>query len=72
MYFSDVIFDLLHCRHVLAKFNPFIDDRGLLRIGGRISRAVSSYDVKHPIILPAKSSVSYMLVKNMHGTGEAA
>ena len=73
VYFSDVIFDLLHSsyvsrKHVLAKFNPFIDDLGLLRIRGRISKAVSSYDVKHPIILPAKSSVSYMLVRNTHET----
>jgi hypothetical protein len=69
--FSDVISSLakrkcLNKKNVLSKLNPFVDGDGILRVGGRISRAKTSYDIKHPIILPKNCNVSELLVTNFH------
>ncbi len=50
----------------LAKLCPFIDSDGLLRVGGRLERAIATYTVKHPIILPSDSHVVLLLVRNVH------
>ena len=49
----------------LLKLNPFLD-RGLLRIGGRLSRLDLCYEEKHPLILPAKGNLVALMVRNMH------
>lgn len=36
----------------LRNLNSFIDNRGLLRVGGRLSEASIPYTEKHSIILP--------------------
>ena len=46
--------------------DPFIDDDGVLRVGGRIRNASISYDVKHPVILPSKGHVTTLLVRHHH------
>jgi hypothetical protein len=46
----------------LSKLDPFIED-GILRVGGRLDRALMSYDAKHPIILPKDSPVSTMIIQ---------
>ena len=38
----------------LHKLDPFIDEDDILRVGGRLSRAEGSFEVKHPTILPHK------------------
>ncbi|XP_029176757.1 uncharacterized protein LOC114944869 [Nylanderia fulva] len=35
-------------RSSLIKLNPFIDDHGVLRVGGRLKHALLPYDEKHP------------------------
>ena len=50
----------------LRKLNPFIDDRGLLRVGGRLHHASMSYENKHPIILSSKCAVVATLVNAIH------
>jgi hypothetical protein len=37
----------------LTGFNPFLDDKGILRVGGRLTNSKLPYNSKHPIILPA-------------------
>ena len=40
----------------LRRYSPFHDDKGLLRIGGRIGAAQNlDYNVRHPYVLPRKS-----------------
>ena len=34
----------------LAKFNPFLDKQGMLRIGGRLQNTVWSFDRQHIIL----------------------
>ena len=36
----------------LFKLDPFVDEQGLMRVGGRLESSTVPYDVKHPIILP--------------------
>ena len=46
--------------------NLFIDNDGLLRVGGRLSQANLPYSVKHPVILHADSHTVKLFVKNLH------
>lgn len=39
-------------RGPLKNLCPFVDDKGLLRMGGRLEHAYASYDERHPIIIP--------------------
>lgn len=50
----------------LHKLNPFVDEHGVLRVGGRLTRSVLHPHVKHPAIVPNKSHVSSLLIKHYH------
>jgi len=55
----------------LYRLDPFIDENGILRVGGRIRRSDFSYDVKHPIILhpiilPRKGHITELLITFHH------
>ena len=49
----------------LRKLNPFICENGLLRVQGRLQFASTSFECKHPIILP-KCHVSELLTRREH------
>lgn len=50
----------------LLRYSAFLDRDGLLRIGGRIKHANVSYNIKHPIILPKSSTVSNLIIADIH------
>ena len=50
----------------VSSLNPFLDGDGILRVGGRLENADLSYEETHPIILPAKSHVSLLVVRMCH------
>lgn len=50
----------------LYSIDPYIDDEGLLRVGGRIQRASMTENEKHPIILPTKHHFTTILIRNVH------
>ena len=50
----------------LFKFDPYLDDQGMLRVGGRLEQADFSIEVKHPIILPRAGHVSLLIVRHYH------
>ncbi|XP_039311341.1 uncharacterized protein LOC105201279 [Solenopsis invicta] len=54
-------------RSPLRLLSPFLDDRGLLRVGGRLKHALLSVDQRHPIILPQGSHLTYLVVADEHG-----
>lgn len=56
----------LHKDCVILKLDPFIDEKGILRVGGRIQLSALSFDEKHPIILPQKHTFTRLLIKHMH------
>ncbi|XP_059097362.1 uncharacterized protein LOC131891740 [Tigriopus californicus] len=50
----------------LRKFTPFLDEDGVLRVGGRLSNARHlTFDQRHPIIL-AKGHIATLLVRATH------
>ena len=49
----------------LRKLDPFLDDHGVLRVGGRISKSSYTCNIVHPIILP-KSDLTKMIVRACH------
>ena len=50
----------------LRELNPFTDDVGLLRVGGRVQRASLPYDQTHPIILPRRHALTALIVRYTH------
>lgn len=46
--------------------NPFLDDKGILRVGGRLQNAEVNFDKKHQIILPSKDKVTYLILEHFH------
>lgn len=58
--------DELLVRSKLRKLRPFIDDVGLLRVGGRIRKSKLAFGAKHPIILPKRNHFTELLIKQAH------
>ena len=50
----------------LHKLDPFLDENGILRVGGRIRKGDFLTDVKHPIILPRKSHITELIIRHFH------
>lgn len=52
----------------LYSLSPYLDEVGLLRVGGRICKAENILGVKavHPVILPKKHHISELLVRHFH------
>lgn len=50
----------------LLSLNPYIDDEGLLRVGGRIDSASLPFDTKHPLILPPSSKITQLIISEAH------
>lgn len=50
----------------LTSLSPYLDEDGILRVGGRIQRALIDADTKHPIIIPAKSHLTGLLISDAH------
>lgn len=56
----------------LRTLSPFLDERGIVRVEGRIAQSDANYEMSHPIIMPAKSHLTALLVvdayhQTMHG-----
>ena len=46
----------------LHQFKSFLDESGLIRIGGRLKNAAIPFDAKHQILIP-KGYVAELIVK---------
>jgi hypothetical protein len=49
-----------------ASLSPFLDEDGLLRVGGRLHHCNISNDRKHPLILPGNNHLSKLIISNEH------
>lgn len=56
----------LNSKSKLLQFNPFLDRKGVLRIGGRLKEALIDYDSKHQIIIPKDSTLSRLIINDAH------
>lgn len=50
----------------IARLNPFLDDSGMLRVGGRIVNSEHSFAQKHPLLLPPRHKLVTLLLTQEH------
>lgn len=51
----------------IFNLNPFLDESGVMRIGGRLKHSTSlDYKQKHPIILPKDSHFTRIILRHFH------
>ena len=50
----------------MRKLHPFLDDVGILRVGGRLENALIKYEAKHPIILPYRHHATDLIISQHH------
>nr|XP_029722627.1 uncharacterized protein LOC109404313 [Aedes albopictus] len=50
----------------LHQLHPFLDESGLVRVGGRLRQSDLSYDNKHPILLPTRSIFTSLVLVEEH------
>ncbi|XP_069970066.1 uncharacterized protein [Penaeus vannamei] len=50
----------------IMALNPYLDEDGVLRVGGRLQQSSLGSYQKHPIILPGKSHISTLIVRHYH------
>ena len=52
--------------HSLASLSPYLDSRGIMRVGGRLQKAGLGYNSTHPILLSIKSHTTQLIVEFTH------
>lgn len=56
----------VHRKSALTSLSPFIDDEGLIRVGGRLTNAHMHYSSKHPIVLPSRATITKLIFRYEH------
>lgn len=69
--FSTEINDLkknhkVHAKSKIISFDPYMDENGILRIGGRLENAKAYFSAKHPIILPSDGHFINLIMRDAH------
>ena len=49
--------------------SPFKNENGVIRVGGRVDKALVSYETKHPILLQNEHWISYLITCHMRHFG---
>lgn len=49
--------------------SPYVDQEGVLRVGGRADKALVSYETRHPVLLPRDHRISRLIVQHAHQFG---
>ena len=60
----------LHSR--MKSLSPFKDDKGIIRVGGRLNKDIVSYEEKHPVLLPSEQKISLLITEHTHRLGHTA
>ncbi|KAJ2942864.1 hypothetical protein O0L34_g15054 [Tuta absoluta] len=50
----------------LVRLNPFVDEHGMLRVGGRLRNANLPFSARHPLLLPKKGPLVELIVRDRH------
>ena len=53
-------------KSTLVSLDPFMDNTGILRVGGRLKKSSAMNNENHPIILPKNSSVTKVIIRHIH------
>ena len=51
---------------LLKRLSPILDEDGIVRVGGRLCNADLDFERKHPVILPGKTHVVELLMRDTH------
>ena len=56
------------CKFEKTKTNLgiFVDEEGIYRCGGRLHKVSSSFECKHPAILPKNHHITELIIKDSH------
>ncbi|XP_054259587.1 uncharacterized protein LOC128984305 [Macrosteles quadrilineatus] len=54
------------CSLKLARLSPYIDDSGIVRVGGRLKHSNLTQDAKHPVLLPKSHCAVKLLIMHYH------
>jgi len=53
----------------LAQLAPYVDEAGILRVGGRLRFSIVHHDLKYPILLPRSSHLTNLsLIRHYHSS----
>ena len=50
----------------LIQLTPYIAERGIIRVGGRIQKAGVTLDQKHPFVFPSRHYVTTLILRQEH------
>ena len=50
----------------IVKLDPFVDDEGILRVGGKIKRSDLANEIQHPVLLPKSCKIAELIVRWCH------
>jgi hypothetical protein len=50
----------------ITKLDPFLDDKGILRVGGRLRHSSLPFEVKHPVLLPKHHHITMAVLRYYH------
>ena len=50
----------------ISKLDPYMDEKGLIRVGGRLEHASIPADAKHQIILPHHNWITKLIIEHEH------
>jgi len=59
-------FKTLPKSHLMNRLTPFVDNDGILRVGGRLEASSLSASAKHPAILPKDSPFTILVISDAH------
>jgi len=69
-YFADLIKMLKNQSMIsppsLAQLAPYVDEKGIIRVGGRLRFSDVIHDAKHPILLPRSSHLTNLIIRHYH------
>lgn len=50
----------------LYRLDPYVDEKGLIHVGGRLSRASLAAEELHPIVIPKTGHITELLIRHYH------
>ncbi|XP_076246247.1 uncharacterized protein LOC143186457 [Calliopsis andreniformis] len=56
----------VYAKSKLLSLSPFLDEKAILRIGGRLQNSNLNFNQKHPILLPKNHHVTDLIIRQAH------
>lgn len=70
IYYFDLYKQIAAHRNIapvaLAQLAPYVDQAGLIRVGGRLKHSTLDDGVKHPILLPQRCHLTELIIRHYH------